>query len=754
MKRKISLLGCLLLLCGIMRSQSRSALEDEGYDYINNAQYAEAYEIFDKLHSKYPKELDYQFKLGICALNFPEKKERAIQIFQEMKVKYNTPETELYLGKAYHRNYRFDEAIVILQPLLEKLGASQKKTDKDLIPDVQLTLKHSLNGKIAMQEKVVAEVQNIGPPLNTHEDEAVPVISADESTMIYSYVGRKSIGGKLNAEMKSDPKGQYRLDIYKSTKDATGTWQPGVPIDALNTKGEDAVIALSPDGTKLFTFFSSNENEGDIMMSVLNGTSFSTPVALNKNVNSAEFWEGSCSITADGKQLYFSSERPGGLGGRDIYVSELVNGDWGPAVNLGPSVNTEYHDDAPFIHPDGVTLFFSTNGHTSIGGYDIVFTTKGSDGEWGPVQSMGIPVNTTEEDRYYVINPKGDRGYFSSTRTGAGGLGGQDIYMVTPGILGQKPIVAMIKGTIYGDDKAMEGHVVITAKATGEAIATYTSNGSTGKYLASLTPGRVYHLAVSADGFQGVEEDIDLQNLDNYLEQNKDFFLYSQAFAGVQKATVTKEVKEEVAKVDPKEEVKEAEEKTEEKTEEVPVVVVKEKEKEKEKEIKPDETEKKEEVAAVVPPKKEKKEPEPEDEPVVTRYKEKVGPCSNVLPDLTAVKGQSLNDPNIYKTLLELAGNYCADKLVFTVQIGAYRHPENFKAKKVKHLGAVESKDYPDGVARFTQNEFKTLHNAEKMRQKAIKKGIKDAWIVAFMDGQRYTLEDFIMLDFMGKAIN
>jgi len=744
MKKQTSLFGLLLLMSGALCSQSRSTLEDEGYDYLNNRRFTEAYEIFDKLHSKYPKELDYQFKLGICALNYPEKKERAIQIFQEMKVKYNTPETELYLGKAYHRNYRFDEAIVILQPLLEKITKSEKKTDKDLIPDVQLTLKHSLNGKIAMQESVVAEVQNIGPPLNTYEVEAVPVITADESTMIYSYVGRKSLGGKLNDEMKSDPKGSYRLDIYMSTKDATGSWQPGVPVDALNTKGEDAVIGLSPDGTRLFTFFSSNENDGDIMVSTLNGKEFGKPVALNKNINTPEYWEGSCSISADGKFLYFSSERPGGLGGRDIYVSELVNGDWGPAVNLGPSVNTEYDDDAPFIHPDGVTLFFSTNGHTSIGGYDIVFIVKGADGEWGNVQSMGIPVNTTEEDRYYVVNSKGDRGYFSSNRTGTGGLGGQDIYMVTPGKLGQKPVVAMIKGTIYGDDKAILGRIIVTSKASGEGVAEYTSNESTGKYLASLNPGRVYHLSVSAEGFQGVEEDIDLQNLDSYLEQNKDFFLYSQAFAGTQKTTVTKEVKDTVvAKQEPKEEdTKIAEE----------VVVKKEETKQEEPEKK--EPEKKEEVAAVIPPKKEEKpEPEPEEEPVV-RHKEKVGPCSSVLPDLSAVKGQSLNDPNIYKALLEIAGNYCAEKLVFTVQIGAYRHPENFKTKKVKHLGAVQSKDYPDGLARFTQNEFTTLHNAEKMRQKAIRKGIKDAWIVAFMDGQRYTLEDFIMLDFMGKAIN
>jgi len=131
---------------------------------------------------------------------------------------------------------------------------------------------------------------------------------------------------------------------------------------------------------------------------------------LNANINS-EFWEGSCSISSDGRYLYFASERLGGLGGKDLYVSEKVNGDWGPAVNLGPEINTPYNEDAPFIHPDGITLFFSSEGHKSIGGYDIMYSIR-KDNSWIEPLSMGIPLNTTEDDRYYVINAKGDVGYF------------------------------------------------------------------------------------------------------------------------------------------------------------------------------------------------------------------------------------------------------------------------------------------------------------------------------------------------------
>ncbi|HYC28088.1 MAG TPA: tetratricopeptide repeat protein, partial [Chitinophagaceae bacterium] len=282
-RTKIIYAAILILIVSTpaFHAQSRSSLEDQGYDYLNMQDFENAYYTFDKLNKKYPKEMDYEFKLGIAALNFGEKKERAIEIFQSIKSKYKTNEAELYLGKAYHRNYKFDEAIIILQPLLEKLEASKKKEDKDMVPEVKLVLKNSLNGKFLIMNKVVADITNIGPPINTHELEGVPVITADESMMIYTYIGKNSLGGKLNAQMKYDPNGSYLSDIYISYKDsATGNWTKPHALEALNTKGNDAAIALSPDGLTLFSFLSNNENEGDILVSQLTGTVFSAPTPL------------------------------------------------------------------------------------------------------------------------------------------------------------------------------------------------------------------------------------------------------------------------------------------------------------------------------------------------------------------------------------------------------------------------------------------------------------------------------------------
>ncbi len=247
-------------------------------------------------------------------------------------------------------------------------------------------------------------------------------------------------------------------------------------------------------------------------MSVLTGTTFSKPEALNENINS-DYWEGSCSISADGQVLYFASERPGGKGGRDIWASVKINGDWGPPVNLGSKINTEYDEDAPFIHPDGITLFFSSKGHQSIGGYDIMFSIM-KENEWTTPKSMGIPLNTTEDDRYYVINSTGSKGYFSSNRTGSGGKGRQDIYTVEPGILGDKPVIALLKGVIYGNDKPIEANIEVMKNSENKLIGPYVSNNLTGKYLMAISPGSTYRIKVYAEGYEPLIEDFDVVKLD------------------------------------------------------------------------------------------------------------------------------------------------------------------------------------------------------------------------------------------------
>jgi tetratricopeptide (TPR) repeat protein len=755
---------CLLFLASWqLNAQSRSALEDEAYDHLNNYEYAKAFNSFAELHKRYPKEMDYHFKLGICALSYPEKKDKAIDIFKEIGLTNKTRESQYYLARAYHANYRFDEAMAVLQPLIDQLTSSKKKDDKAVLDDAKITMSNCVNGKAMVQNRLSSDVKNIGAPINTGEIEGVPIITADESMMIFTYVGRKSMGGKLNAMLEPDKDGSYLSDIYMSMKNADSTWKVATPITALNTKANDAAIALSPDGLTLFTFLSNNENEGDIFVSTYNGTEFTKPEPLNKNINSPDYWEGSCSISADGKLLYFASERPtGGYGGRDIWVSEFVGGDWGPPVNLGPKINTPLDDDAPFIHPDGVTLFFSSKGHTSIGGYDIMYSSK-MDGTWSDPINMGIPLNTTEDDRYYVINSKGDKGYFSSDRSTADAKGGQDIYMVTPGIIGEKLIVALFKGVVFGDNKPIEARIDVVKSLGNEALGPYYTNKINGKYLLTFKPGSIYKLKISADGYETREEELDLETMNSYVERTRDYFLYTKAFvasnptlvkvdsvkrfiAPLASATPVVAVvtpKEETVTVVtlPKEEIKKQDlvKATAAAKDSVKKVLALAKETKK--------LEEKLKKEAAIKAKLEAKQ-EPKEEVV------SAAPCNPKLPEVASIKGKSLNDPAVYKQMLELAGDYCDQKIAFSVQIGAYRKPENFKYPNLRALGKVENTGYPDGITRFTQKQFNTIRDAEKHRQKAIAKGQTDSWIVAFVNGARYTLEELINQDFLGKPVN
>lgn len=836
-------------------SQSKATLEDAGYEALNVGDYAKAYQMFDELHKKYPKETDYHFKLGICALGVPDKKERAIAIFTELNNKLKSSESELYLAKAYHINYKFEEALKLLEPLHQKLAASKKKDDKALDEEVLHIMQYCTSGNQINQMPALAKVANLGRPINSAEIEGVPVITGDETMMIFTYVGKKSLGGKVNAKLEKDPNGSYTSDIYMTTRKLDSAWRTPQPILTLNTRANDAAIALSPDGLTLFTFLSTNENEGDIYVSRFNGTVYTTPEPLNSNVNHPDFWEGSCSISADGKFLFFSSERPeGSQGGRDIWVCEWIDGDWGPAKNLGPNINTPYDDDAPFIHPDGITLMFSSKGHNSIGGYDIMYTTR-LDSGWAKPKNMGMPLNTTEDDSYYVLNSKGDVGYFSSNRASDGNIGGQDIYIVTPGLPDKKPIIAMLSGVVYGNNVPVPAKIEIAVIGDMKGVSSLQTNKLTGKYFMTLKPGKKYVIKVESDGFRKYEETIDLEGLTTLLEDNKDIYLYTEQFAtehpgevkstnktagapvkvavsepvAVQTPTVPEVKSEPVVVQTPtavvvKDEPKKAQEpkKIEEsvKSTEVPIVnakarqdsILKAKEAEKKaiaiaraEELKVQAQKKEEErkaaavakaeeakrlaeekkaqlaakqeerkaaaaakaeeakrlaeekKAAMLAKAEEKKRIKEEQAAAMAAKKpanETTEPCNPTLPSIANFKGKSLNDPAIYAEFIAAAGNYCSQGVEFKVQIGAYRHPENFKTGKIANYGKIESTQSGDGITRFTQRTFNTIKEAEKLRQKLIAKGIKDAWIVVFINGTRYTLEEFIAGDFQPKAVN
>jgi len=530
MLRRIQIVFLLLMLVGAVKAQPKnekiSRLAEDAEVYMEDEDWDKAYETYDKIIQIDNSNPFFKFRKGVCALHLADKKAETIQLFQE--VIKESPEDKIviyFLGRAYHHDYQFEKAIKHFD---EYLASNQE--DQNYIDEANQYKTNSIFGINLTKTMVDADIKHLGPPLNTTDNEYVPVISADESMIIYTYKGVKSIGGLQNEKFKKDPFGLYYEDIYIAKKVTDSTWgEPASIGENINTNHNDASIALSPDGQELYTFYSDEKNGGDIYVCHLEGEAWSKPEPLNSNINTPS-WEGSCSITADGKFLYFASERPGGYGKKDLYVStKQVNGSWGPAENLGPIINTKNNDDDPFIHPDGITLFFSSQGHKSIGGFDIMYSIK-KDGKWIEPTNMGYPLNTTDDDRYYVITAKGDRGYFSSDRNSKQNGGHQDIYTVTPGVVGERPVLAMVIGNIYGNDIPVEASVEIVKKSSGEVIGPFHSNKTTGKYLVALSPGENYTFKIKAETFDAYQEDFDIARLSKFVEIRKDFHLVKDGY--------------------------------------------------------------------------------------------------------------------------------------------------------------------------------------------------------------------------------
>ena len=224
------------------------------------------------------------------------------------------------------------------------------------------------------------------------------------------------------------------------------------------------------------------------------GETFSFATKLKGQINTVS-QEGHCSLSPDGKTLYFTSDRPGGFGGKDIYRAKLMaDSTWGNVVNLGDSINTKYDEDSPYIHPDGSSLFYSSNGPKSSGGYDIFRAyMEPSDSSFKKTENLGFPINTPDDDIYFVLAANGTRGYYSSGK--AGGQGLKDIYLVETGFEAKTPVLLFVKGKVTFDGAPVESTIKVEITSKNNAVfSTIKTIPASGNYLVSLPPGQAYKI--------------------------------------------------------------------------------------------------------------------------------------------------------------------------------------------------------------------------------------------------------------------
>jgi len=550
--RTIRSLSTIVVLCAILNSFNTSAQENKEFQtkyvmgggeeelieeaewFMGAEDYARALPIYVKLNMRYPGVIEYKYHAGICYINKKDEQEKATEFFEEAyKKKPNMPDLLYHLGMAHLVNYNFDEATGYF-----KLAKESDYTANKLKEEIPLLLKNCKNGKLLMSESKEDQLTlvNIGAPINTEFDEYVPLASYDKQMLVYTYKGKRSKGGMQNIYGEPDPEGEYYEDIFYSNREGDN-W--GLPRDIgynINTMLHDASIGLSADGQQLFVY--KDKKGGDIYTSQLDRKTWQEPVWLPGEINSKS-WEGHASLSVDGKTMYFSSDRDGGLGGKDLYEATLQDDHtWGDIRNLGPRFNTKYDEDAPFINATDEYLCFSSKGHNSMGGYDIFFSRKVDD-KWNKPVNLGYPVNTPNDDIYYTISPDGERAYFSSVRKG--GMGGQDIYMVKPGVLEEKPKLALLKGSLKYNARPSEVIVKVTNISTEETYTDYKSNTGTGNYLLLLPSGSDYKIEYVVKGKIVHTEEVSLTTLAEYVEVVEDFELSDKKNPDIKRTDIIQE---------------------------------------------------------------------------------------------------------------------------------------------------------------------------------------------------------------------
>ncbi|MBK8367399.1 MAG: PD40 domain-containing protein [Bacteroidetes bacterium] len=473
--------------------------------------------IYAKLRETHPNDVRLKYVYAICGLLIPGRQEICLDLLKEVYEKNKkAAEIDYFLAKANFLNYNFDEAIAGIATYKSK----NKKLTPEQLKDCDQIVTYCNNAKLLVPQPVSVRIENMGNIINTAAAESSPCLTDDENVIIFTYKGEKSKGGLQNAFNQPNINGVYYEDVYTSSK-VNGVWKTPEEIKSLNTINNEAVLFLSNDGQKLFINIDSQQDDGDIYMSTLDKDVWGAPVKLVGDVNSKE-WENNSSLSPDGKTLYFSSNRPGGFGGKDIYKSQLLpDGTWGKAKNLGDKINTALDEDAPFIHYDGRLLLFCSQGHNSIGGYDIFKTYMNvTDSTWSAAENMGCPINTPGDEIHYVLSPSGDNGYYGLGKVD--GYGDFDIYKVEPGITGIMPVIAVSKGRVTLDTLPVEAEITVEVPARNTVFRTLKSNDKTGAYRITLPVGEDYKITWKLNNFPVQTKLIEAKNATAYLLDVKD----------------------------------------------------------------------------------------------------------------------------------------------------------------------------------------------------------------------------------------
>jgi hypothetical protein len=405
-----------------LKGQNSRVLQNtflEAEYFFFNEDYADALPFYMDLYEKDSDNANIAFRIGCCYLNIEGQKNLSIEYLEkatsDMSAKHregsisqkSAPYEALFeLGRSYLINNMFDKAIYAFASYSETLLPE----DLENIAFINQQIKACENAKKLIETPIHFSEENLGELINDDKDNFNPVVSYDGKTLAFM-VSLKFYDAIMVSRLKNNKWGA-----------------PANITPDLETDGDMYISSLSEDGNVLY-LSKDDDYDSDIYMSRFDGTKWLPVEKLNKNINT-KYWESHGYVSSDGSMFIFASDRPGGYGGLDLYISRKINGDWGAASNLGPEINTPFNEDRPFLLEDSETLYFSSQGHEGMGGYDVFISILGSNGLWSAPVNLGYPLNNTDDNIFFMPTNKGKMGYISLQRNNTG-FGGEDIYEIT-----------------------------------------------------------------------------------------------------------------------------------------------------------------------------------------------------------------------------------------------------------------------------------------------------------------------------------
>ena len=412
----------------------------------------------------------------------------------------------------------YDEAEVYFNHFIAYKGIAQEfKTN------ATLGLKSAQFARKAIKNQVPFNPINMGPEVNSLENDYLPAITADEQNLVYTRLIPKDPNGSAS-DMRN------KSEDFYSCKKTNGVWSKAINIGPpINTIGNEGAQCISADGQTL-VFTACKEYDGypggrkgygscDLFIAkkIANGT-WGVPENIGKPINT-EYWDSQPSMSSDGQTIYFVSNRPGGKGGADIWkCTKNESGKWANLANLGDSVNTAENEESPYIHPDNKTLYFSSEGWPGMGSKDLYLTRIKKDGTFSAPMNLGYPINTAESERDLIVSANAKTAYFSSERPS--GIGGLDLYNFELYPAARPTAVTYVKGKVFNkeNDKGLEAKFELIDLESGQMVMQAASMAGSGEFLVCLPINKNYLMNVSKNGFLFASENFSLKGIADNLK--------------------------------------------------------------------------------------------------------------------------------------------------------------------------------------------------------------------------------------------